>query len=239
MANPQADNGHTDINHETMAILIAYPFTKQELKVILFVLRQTWGWKKKEDLISNGQIAKATKIARRHVIETVNSLVTKKVLLVTKKVLGKVRLNSIRLNKDHDTWTSAETVTSDRNSTGVVTKSVPKVVPKQSPTKEKKETIQKKPGNDCNLAIAKFAVINPHYEVLFKNKTQRDAVERMLKIHGIEVIERAITAANQALGVAYMPQITTPLQLERDWARLAANWKRENKPKIAELAKEI
>lgn len=145
MANPQRENGHTQINHETMEAILDHAFSLLELKVILCVLRKTWGWDKKEDFISNGQIAKATNIARRHVIETISKLVTKNVLLVTKKALGNVTVNLIKFNKDHESWGSAESVTtSDQKSTRVVTKKALEVVPIQSPTKEKKETIQKK-----------------------------------------------------------------------------------------------
>ncbi len=168
MANPQRENGHTAIANEVMEQLYSRDFGARELKVILFVLRKTWGWQKKEDCLSNGQISKATKIHRAHVIKIISELVAKRVLLVAKKVLGKMIVNSIRFNKDYDTWTSPKTATSSQKGTRVVAKKVLELVPKQLPTKEKKETIQKKDTQWVTNHLEEFQEKFPLIDVPFE-----------------------------------------------------------------------
>jgi hypothetical protein len=83
--------------------------------------------------------------------------------------------------------------------------------------------------SQVNELIEKFKILNPNYERLFANKTQRSAVERLIKKMGVEKLERAITAASAAQKERYAPTITTPLQLEEKMAQLIVFFQ-NNKP---------
>jgi hypothetical protein len=67
-----------------------------------------------------------------------------------------------------------------------------------------------------------FKTVNPSYGKWFGNKTQRASVERMLKIHGFEKLQKVIALLPQTNGKDFMPVITTPLALEDKFAQLAA-----------------
>ena len=47
-------------------------------------------------------------------------------------------------------------------------------------------------GNKINFLIKKFKPINPSYERLFKNKTQRAVLERMIKKYTLEKVGQMI-----------------------------------------------
>ena len=67
---------------------------------------------------------------------------------------------------------------------------------------------------NINPLIAKFKEINPSYEKLFKNTTQRAALERLVKKWGTERINEVIDILPKTNLQQYAPTITTPLQLE-------------------------
>ncbi len=145
MANPQKENGHTDIANEVLEQLYSIPLSGSEFRVILFIFRKTWGWKKKEDSISLSQIVTKTKLSRKQACEVVNKLVAKRLLFKNKKYI-----NSYSFNKDYDQW-----VVTERTLGGycrpkelpkgkqIVTETKPKVVTETKHTKEKKETYTK------------------------------------------------------------------------------------------------
>lgn len=80
MASPQVENGHTDIAHEVLEAFMKTPLNGSQFRVLLAVIRKTWGWHKKEDILSLSQIAKLTGLPRRTVIRAANSLLQMKLL---------------------------------------------------------------------------------------------------------------------------------------------------------------
>ena len=80
MASPQVEDGYTRFANELLEALTALRIPGQELRIVLVIARQTYGWGKKSDKISYGQIANMTDIPRPRVIEHVKSLVSKKIL---------------------------------------------------------------------------------------------------------------------------------------------------------------
>jgi hypothetical protein len=78
-----------------------------------------------------------------------------------------------------------------------------------------------------NEFILLFKGVNPTYERLFGNKTQRAAMERLLAKFGAEKIRRTIESLPGIISQKYAPQITTPLELENKLAKLIAFVKQE------------
>ena len=62
--------------------------------------------------------------------------------------------------------------------------------------------------------IKLFESVNPSVGKFYGNKTQRAAVERMLKVYGREKLEAMIAALPNINARMYWPKSTTPLQLE-------------------------
>lgn len=145
MVSPQCENGFTRIANELLEAILLKRIPGQELRIVLFVMRKTYGFMKKSDRISYGQIAKATGIPRTRVIMHIKSLVSKKVLGSLNN--GTRQPSTIWINKDYSQWADNPIKdTSPKEETRVV----PKKRLEPSPMigvpqkKEEKETIQKK-----------------------------------------------------------------------------------------------
>ncbi len=65
-----------------------------------------------------------------------------------------------------------------------------------------------------NDLIDLFKDINPSYEKLFKNKTQRSVIERLVAKFGELKLKKLIKILPKTNKMQYAPSITTPLQLE-------------------------
>ena len=74
--------------------------------------------------------------------------------------------------------------------------------------------------NEVNFLIGLFEKVNPSYKRLYANKTQRSALERMIKEHGEERLQEIIGKLPDIVTKPYAPKITTPVQLERDFGKL-------------------
>ncbi len=103
---------------------------------------------------------------------------------------------------------------------------------------KKKEIQVNDPINDL---IKLFEPVNPNYERIFPNKSQREALARMVKKHGEDKICRSIKFAVDSYGKQYAPQITTPLQLEQKLGSLIAYAKSRSpdKPVIAVMPQRL
>jgi len=82
-------------------------------------------------------------------------------------------------------------------------------------------------GKDIQLLIDKFKQVNPSYARLFANKTQRGAVERLVKQFGVEKVGNMIDYLPKIFGKPYAPVITSPYLLEQKLADLIAYLQRE------------
>lgn len=81
-------------------------------------------------------------------------------------------------------------------------------------------------SSDVNVAlnplILLFKEVNPNYENIYKSKTERGALQRMVDKFGGEKVESAIKKLPDVINKKYAPKITTPYQLEKDLGKLIA-----------------
>ena len=75
-------------------------------------------------------------------------------------------------------------------------------------------------GKQLNETIKLFEPLNPSYERLYSNKTQRAALERLTKKLGKDKLEGAISFLVENAGDRFIPVITTPVQLENKLGNL-------------------
>ncbi len=85
---------------------------------------------------------------------------------------------------------------------------------KDNKDKKINNIVSKADGKKINFLIEKFKSINPSYERLFANKSQRSALERMIKKFGFSKMERIIDALPEITCQKFAPRITTPITLE-------------------------
>jgi len=101
MANPQKENGFTQIANEIIESLVNTPLLGSEFQITFFVIRKTYGFKKKHDIISLTQFEKATGLSRPTVVKTLKNLLSKGMLVKTPLPTGKWAFS---FNKDWETW---------------------------------------------------------------------------------------------------------------------------------------
>lgn len=130
------DDGYTRIANELLEAVMSADLTARQLKIVLAVIRKTYGFGKKLDRITNTQIAAMTGIHHTHVCTAKNEMIAMNILISSG--------NQIGVNKVVSEWNSgisqvSETLAKSAN------KSLAKVANDHSPSQlNTKETIQKK-----------------------------------------------------------------------------------------------
>lgn len=91
-------------------------------------------------------------------------------------------------------------------------------------------------GKDINDLIEEFKPINPTYENLYKNKTQRSAIERLANKFGVDKMAGTIRSLKQIIYQKYAPQITTPIQLENKLGQLLTFYKKSKQSRTIKIS---
>lgn len=107
MANPQKENGSTDIANELLEAIYSSEFNGTEYAVLLCVLRYTYGFHRKKHELSLSFITKATHRHRNGVARAINDLIKRNVLTQ----YSDPSFNSTReigINKDYNKWGETE-----------------------------------------------------------------------------------------------------------------------------------
>jgi phage replication O-like protein O len=99
-ANPQKENGYTAIANEILDNLIRWHLSSYEWRVVLFTLRKTYGFQKKDDWISLSQFVEATGISRPHVCRALKMLAKQNI--ITKR--GTTSQPRYSFQKDYSSW---------------------------------------------------------------------------------------------------------------------------------------
>jgi phage replication O-like protein O len=138
MASPQTENGFTKIANELYDVILRSNFKLREMKIILIVIRYTYGFNRKEKELSVRFISKATGIGFQHIGDSIKNLVRKNILAVQVSD-SHMQGRTIALNKNYETWELGCSQKSD----GGVPKKLTVRVPKRVTKKEIKENIKK------------------------------------------------------------------------------------------------
>ena len=87
-------------------------------------------------------------------------------------------------------------------------------------------------GKEISDLIELFKPVNPTYERLFANTTQRASLERLVKKFGYEKTGNLISYLPKIFGKPYTPQITTPYMLEQKLGDLLSFIQKKSEEKI-------
>jgi len=101
MANPQVEEGHTDIANEILEALWRVTLSSHETRVLLYLLRKTYGWHKKTDWIALSQFSKDIGIDRRNVFRALKKLSSKQMIVVYKDDKGNPTYG---FQKNYEKW---------------------------------------------------------------------------------------------------------------------------------------
>lgn len=103
MASPQKENGYTSIANELFEQLYRRRFSASQLKILLLVIRFTYGFNRKTAALSNTFIAAGTGMHEITVSKEVGTLLRDNVLKMHKKpTFHNSRV--IGINKDYECW---------------------------------------------------------------------------------------------------------------------------------------
>lgn len=245
MASPQLENGYTKIANELLEAFCRNPKILRGalFPVIAVVLRQTYGWNKKQDAISISQFVEKTGYSKRTIIYALQELEAKNVLIIKRGTSQKTKdANIISINKDYKTWVvqnSALPVKKNRGSAKlrkkVVQNSVKNVQSfahtKETNTKEKTKdtcevisstikTMKTTKHNPLGAEVIKaFEGIDPKNKKYYNNTTQREACDFLIDQYGLQVVVERIAIVSKTNGLPYFPVITTPVQLRDKWVQ--------------------
>jgi phage replication O-like protein O len=95
MANVQKENGFTSIANDLVEALSRLSITNYDFRVLMVILRMTYGWRKKECFLSISEISNMTGIKTSNVSRSLKSLANKNII---------IRNQSTMIQKDFEKW---------------------------------------------------------------------------------------------------------------------------------------
>lgn len=104
MADVQKENGYTTIANELLEQIIKSDLTLREIKVMLCVIRYTYGFHRKDAQLSLRFIGQATGINYQNIKNSLKGLFAKNILTVKKEYTTGNTSRIISLNKNYDLW---------------------------------------------------------------------------------------------------------------------------------------
>lgn len=93
--------GYTKIPHDVMEALIRSNLSSAEVRALLFIARQTWGWQKESDTIALRQFSNATGIERRNIWRVIQILKNARLTVVNG---DDTKAATYRINKNISEW---------------------------------------------------------------------------------------------------------------------------------------
>lgn len=232
MASPQKENGFTPIANEILERLVNIDLLGAEFRVLLFIIRKTYGYHKKQDRISFTQFESGTGISRQTINKTIKNLVAKGLIVKICLPGGNIGYSFI---KDHENWVvkthllvKGKWVTSK----DVFTKTSKDVLTHKR-KKEKTKDIGETSSPDISILIKSFETLNPASKKFYGNPTQRKACQFLIDTYTLErvqsVVEKTLPKTN---GLQFFPTITTPQQLQDKWVALESSVRKYQSEKI-------
>lgn len=101
MANPQTEEGHIDIAHDIAEALMKINLSAYESRVLWFIFRKTYGWKKKMDWISLSQFSNCIGLDRRLIHRAIKALSSKKMIVIERDDSQRLRYG---FQKNYERW---------------------------------------------------------------------------------------------------------------------------------------
>ncbi|KGB01207.1 hypothetical protein DR73_2254 [Enterobacteriaceae bacterium ATCC 29904] len=130
------DDGYTRIANELLEAVMAADLTARQLKVVLAVIRKTYGFGKKFDRITNTQIAMMTGIHHTHVCKAKNEMIAMNIIVTNGHAVG---VNKVISEWNFEVSQVSESLAKSAN------KTLANLANRYKPTQlNTKETIQKK-----------------------------------------------------------------------------------------------
>ena len=102
MANPQLENGYLKISNEIIEALAKIRISGEARQMLDVIIRKTYGYDKKSDMISTSQFCQATGLNKLAITRARKKLLVSKMITVIKNDTSQILSYSIQ--KDYDKW---------------------------------------------------------------------------------------------------------------------------------------
>lgn len=116
MANPQKENGSTDIANELLEVIYSSNFNAPQLDIIYCLIRYTYGFHRKSHKLSINFISRATKRHKITISKELVKLIDKNVINVEQKSTYSTS-RILSLNKNYSTWGVSQNETVSQSET--------------------------------------------------------------------------------------------------------------------------
>ena len=116
MANPQKENGSTDIANELLEVIYSSNFNAPQLDIIYCLIRYTYGFHRKSHKLSINFISRATKRHKITISKELAKLIDKNVINVEQKSTYSTS-RILSLNKNYSTWGVSQNETVNQSET--------------------------------------------------------------------------------------------------------------------------
>jgi len=114
LANPQKENGYTPIANEILDKIVTIPINGTQFRIVMIIWRYTYGFSRREHIISEKFIATAGDINKKQVQRELTELIKLNIIHVLKEAtFTEPRL--VQFNKNYDSWL----VTNQRGGNGL------------------------------------------------------------------------------------------------------------------------
>lgn len=186
MANPRKEDGFTAIANELLEHIVQTKLNGTQFRVLLFVIRRTYGFQQKAAELSLSFIANGVGIHRNSVHTTLKQLETMKIITITHKAATTPQ--KIAVEKDYQKWITVN---------AAVHKSVDSTV-NQSIDSTVNESVDQKRNRKRNIE-KNISCVCPFFETLWaeypnkkgKAKVTQKAMREMNRL-GYEKLHRAL-----------------------------------------------
>lgn len=98
MAKPQLEDGYIRLADEIARAFMKINFSPQENRILWAIIKETYGWRKKEKAISLGQLEELTGMAKPHVCHALKRLQDRRI------IIRKGNSGKTSIQKDYEQW---------------------------------------------------------------------------------------------------------------------------------------
>ncbi len=103
VASPQLENGYTPIANELLEAVYSADLNATQLKIVLFIMRYTYGFSRKQHTLSVSFIANGTGISRRYITSELQKLIDANIVKIIETQVG-TRARTLQINKHYKEW---------------------------------------------------------------------------------------------------------------------------------------
>ncbi len=116
MANPQTEQGYTPIANELLTRICSTKFNATQYKIILLVMRYTYGFSRKAHGLSESFISRAISVSKRYVSNELHTLVNRNVITVYQESTYSSP-RKLGINKNYDLWDTSNIQVESKSTT--------------------------------------------------------------------------------------------------------------------------